>query len=345
MERNIDIRFMVSHIIMHTTFILVDKSNMYIFLLISLTFFNIWVIFQQQCLSLGITIHKVALSMMIVGPLSIETTTITGTEVWTQIGPTVTTITGIITISMTSLEISGTTLTTLTIMLIFLVVLHPWKGENLVLALGETLGDILWNTSAMKPLFLQPATILSLLQDQMLRHPRLPAANVTAQNWKMMNRYLCRGMRLRDTPHQEKMVLMHYEKPICGILTVHSFRILDCGLSCKCLILSWVHLLITMFSILLCQQICSYVFVMGSKKSSSSFPLLYYKFFLPRKFSLVIFSIFLHTKFINKQIVCPGLKPLLVLPWFCAIVSLFEDHMLAMIDLWVRYSLLLNFFC
>lgn len=30
-----------------------------------------------------------------------------------------------------------------------------------------------------------------------------------------------------------------------------------------------------------------------------------------------------------------GHKPLLALPWFCAIVFLFGDHMLAMTDLWV----------
>uniref|UniRef100_A0A2P2LQZ1 Uncharacterized protein MANES_03G180900 n=1 Tax=Rhizophora mucronata TaxID=61149 RepID=A0A2P2LQZ1_RHIMU len=93
----------------------------------------------------------------------------------------------------------------------------------------------------------------------MQRPPLLPVTNVTIQNWKKMKLYLCQEMKLRNSPHQEKMGLMHCVKHICGTLIVPSLGILGCGLSC--------------------------------------------------------------------------LKPPLALPWSCATVFLFDDHMRAMTDI------------
>ena len=196
----------------------------------------LWLICQEKCLLHGIIVHKEEHAMMIGGPLSMETisTIETGTSMW--IGAATTTTSGIIAISVISPR--GNSGTMSMVMLTLLLLDQLLKGENLVWILGESVvGDTTLSTMHMNALINQLTTIQPLWsQDPMLRslHLHLWVANVTAQNWKKMNQYFCQRMRLRDTPHQEKMELMHYVKHICVILIVPSFRILGCGWSCKC---------------------------------------------------------------------------------------------------------------
>lgn len=71
--------------------------------------------------------------------------------------------------------------------------------------------------------------------------PRRPLiVNVIDPNWMMMKWFLCRGMRSKDSPHQEKMELVYYVKTNCGTRTASSFRILDCALSCKFFVLVYM---------------------------------------------------------------------------------------------------------
>jgi len=221
-----------------TTWSFSSSGRVYYFcgsILFILCFF-LWLICQEKCLLHGIIVHKEEHAMMIGGRLSMETISTIETGAWMWIGAATTTTSGIIAISVISPR--GNSGTMSMVMLTLLLLDQLLKGENLVWILGENVvGDTTLSTMHMNALINQLTTIQPLWsQDPMLRslHLHLWVANVNAQNWKKMNQYFCQRMRLRDTPHQEKMELMHYVKHICGILIVPSFRILGCGWSCKC---------------------------------------------------------------------------------------------------------------
>lgn len=288
------------------------KISRYYFI-INFAFFCLWQFFfcsfeQAQCLLHGIIASKEAPTVIDIGLLSIETTAAAITTIsttTTEAGMTITFET--ITISATIRGNSGSSMIILVIIQLVmfnLAMRHLSKGGNFQPLHGETVqGTICKCPMNLRLLpFHHPIRIwFHLFQFPMLRCLLLRAVNVIAQNWRMMSQCLCRGMRLRDYPLQEKMALMHYAKHICDIHIVHSFKILDCGLNCKlCILNSWSYLLF----------LCFY-FVLMFKISLS------------------------HVNLTNCIMYLAGHKPLLALPWFCAIVFLFGDHMLAMTDLWV----------
>lgn len=238
---------------------------------INFSLFCFWQIFfcifqQVQCLLHGIIANKGAPTMIDIGLLSIETTaaaiaTITTTTTTTEAGMTITF--EIITISTAIQGNSGSTismiiLVTLQLVMFNLTMRRLSKGGNFQPLHGETVqGTICKCLMNMRLPFHHPTRLwFHLFPFPILRCLHLWAVNVTGQNWRMMSQCLCRGMRLRDSPLREKMALMHYVKHICDIHIVHSFKILDCGLNCKLLMLnSGSYLLFLFFYFVLMSEI------------------------------------------------------------------------------------------
>lgn len=106
------------------------------------------------------------------------------------------------------------------------------KGENIQLLLGKTARNTIFRPCSMT-ISLHPLVFKLLLQDPMLIPLQQLAASLISLYLKMISQSLCRGMRLIDTRHQEKMVLMYVMRHTCGTHIVPSFKILECGLSCK----------------------------------------------------------------------------------------------------------------
>lgn len=193
--------------------------------------------YQELCRLRETTAHKGAQFTKITGPRLLETiSTITP-----EVGPETIVMRGVLAILtiLMILEISKIIQAdtgTITIIVVMLnpKMLHLGRGGNSLLPLGEIPADLISRPMPTTVPLLRPL-IRALPRDSipMPRHRRRRPVNVTARSWRMMSRSLCQGTRLRDTPHHGKMVLMPCVRCICGIPTAPSFRISDCGLSCK----------------------------------------------------------------------------------------------------------------
>ena len=185
---------------------------------------------------IGATLMGTTSAMPIGESMEIISATPIGKEAGTFI------IRGTLTISMTTGQNIGSMVAIPIIQeLIMLTILsttifhHLWKEENSLVLLGKRTRDTIFHhllslTMAPHPVAFQ---MRLLLTGPMPVHLCQLSVKVTSLDLKVMSLSLCQGMILIDTLHQEKMVLMHFMRHICGTPTVLSFGILEFDSSCK----------------------------------------------------------------------------------------------------------------
>ena len=220
----------------------------------------IYYVLQEICLLHGICKQKDVVRTVVIGPPLIEATSTMaiGKEAGIII------IMGITTLAITTgRHMVAILIFTALIMLTMLNMMpshHLWKGENIQLLLGKATWDTIFHPLS-KTACLHPVAFKNLLEYRMLIPLYHLAASLIALYLKTRSLSLCQGMRLIDSLPQEKMVLMYFMRHTCGTHIVPSFRILECGLSCKIHIrLAWLFIY---FLFLKNEHCCLYAYDIG----------------------------------------------------------------------------------
>jgi len=189
---------------------------------------------QELCLLCGIK-QRIVVYIVVTGPPMMKTTLAAtiGKEVETIITP------GVLMFTMITRQNSETMVVPsifpwpiMPIILDMMLFRHLWKGGNIQPLCGKKATDTMFHPWFMT-LSLRPVIFKLLLQDPMVMPLHLLFSRTAALFLKMISLSSCQGMRLIDTLHLGKTVLMYIMRHTCGTPIVLSFRILECVLSCK----------------------------------------------------------------------------------------------------------------
>lgn len=201
---------------------------------------------QELCLLCGIIKQKIVVYIVVTGPPMMKTTLAATIEkeAGTIITPGVLIFTTITRRNLETMVVPSIfPWPIMPIILGMMLFHHLWKGGNIQPLYGKKAINTMFHPWSMI-ISLRPVIFKLLLQDPMVMPPHQLSSSTAALFLKMISLSSCQGMRLIDTLHLEKTVLMCIMRHTCVTPTVPSFRISECVLSCKSQITRSPHIFV-----------------------------------------------------------------------------------------------------